>query len=133
MTTAADIMKLETEFWQSLVDGAPEKAAALLTDKAANAAMYGIHHFSPAEYLKMAKDGPAKLTSFSFSNEKVFFPAPDVAVATYEARQSFEMDGKAHEMACFDTTTWVKNNGRWLAAVHTESPRADSQSGPPSA
>ncbi|WP_423457216.1 nuclear transport factor 2 family protein [Ottowia sp. VDI28] len=123
MATKADIMKLETEFWQSLVDQAPEKAAALLTGEAANVAMYGIHHFSPAEYLKMAKDGPAKLTSFLFSNEKVFFPAPDVAVATYEARQSFEMNDTVHEMICFDTTTWVKSNGKWLAAVHTETPK----------
>ena len=53
MATSAEIMKLETEFWQSMVDQEPKKAAAMLTDEAANVAMFGIHHFSPSEYVKM--------------------------------------------------------------------------------
>ena len=128
MPSAAEIMKLEKKFWQAMVDQHPEEAAKLLTDEAANAAMFGIHHFSPDEYLEMAKQGPAKLKSFTFSDEKVIFPAPNVAVATYEANQTFEMDGKVHEMVCFDTTTWVERDGKWLAAVHTET---EKKSPPP--
>lgn len=128
MATSAEIMKLETAFWQSMVDREPKKAAAMLTDKAANVAMFGIHHFSPSEYVKMAEEGPARLTAFSFSDEQVMFPAPDVAVATYKVRQSFEMKGKPQEITCFDTTTWVNLDGKWLAAVHTETPE---QQGPP--
>lgn len=130
MTSAAEIMKLETEFWQSMVDGKPKKAAALLTDTATSVAMFGIHHFSPAEYIKMAEQGPAKVTAFSFSNEKVLFPTPDVAVATYEVVQNFEMDGEPQEMTCLDTTTWVRRDGRWLAAAHTETAKQDKQSRP---
>ncbi len=128
MAASAEIMKLETEFWQSMVDQEPRKAAAMLTDEAANVAMFGIHHFSPSEYVKMAEQGPARLTAFSFSDERVMFPAPDVAVATYKVKQSFEVNGKAHEMTCFDTTTWINRGGKWLAAVHTETPE---QQGPP--
>ncbi|WP_418126047.1 nuclear transport factor 2 family protein [Variovorax sp. 160MFSha2.1] len=120
MTTPSDIMKLEAEFWQSVVNGEPEKAAALLTEPAANVAMFGIHHFTPDEYIKMAKEGPAKLTAFTFSNEKVLFPSTEVAVATYEVSQSFEMNGKTQQMVCLDTTTWIKRGGKWLAVVHTE-------------
>jgi hypothetical protein len=122
MATAAEIMQLETSFWQSMVDQEPQKAAALLTEEAASVAMYGIHHFSPSEYVTMAEEGPAKLTTFSFSEEKVIFPTPDVAVATYKVDQSFEMDGEPQEMTCFDTTTWVNCGGRWLAVAHTETP-----------
>lgn len=129
MTTAADIMKLETEFWQSMMDQKPEKAAALLASQAANVALFGIHHFSPVEYIRMAREGPAKLTSFAFSNEKVIFPTPEVAIATYEVTQGFLMQGQAHETVCFDTTTWVRSDGRWLAAVHTETPRQKCEGG----
>lgn len=130
MTTAADIMKLETEFWQSLVDRKPEKASALLTGTATSVAMSGIHHFSPADYITMAEEGPAKLTGFSFSRENVLFPTPEVAVATYEVAQTIEMNGQRQEMVCLDTTTWVRRDGRWLAAVHTETLKQDKQSQP---
>lgn len=125
MTSSADIMKLESAFWQALVDGQPDKAAGMLTGEAVNVAMYGIHHFSPADYVRMAEQGPAKLTAFSFSNQRVMFPAPDVAIASYEVKQAFEMEGEPQEMVCFDTTTWVHRNGQWLAAAHTETPRQD--------
>lgn len=128
MTRAADIMKLETEFWQSMLDQEPEKAAALLTETATSVAMFGIHHFSPTEYIRMAKEGPAKITAFSFSNEKVIFPTPDVAVATYEVEQKFEMKGQPQEMVCLDTTTWVRVDGKWLAAAHTETAKQDKAS-----
>lgn len=128
MTRAADIMKLETEFWQSMLDQQPEKAAALLTETATSVAMFGIHHFSPAEYIAMAKKGPAKITAFSFSNENVLFPSADVAVATYEVAQKFEMNGQPQEMVCLDTTTWVRVDGRWLAAAHTETVKQDTSS-----
>ena len=103
-----------------MADQRPEQAAAMLAAEAVSVAMFGIHHFSPSEYLSMAQTDQTKLTIFEFSNEKVIFPIADVAVATYEVKQVFEMAGKSHEMICFDTTTWVKNNGRWLAAAHTE-------------
>jgi len=123
MSNAAEIMRLEEEFWQSMVDQEPEKAGRLLAEHAANVFALGIHHFSPAEYVKRAQEGPAKLTSFTFSNEKVFFPLPDVAVVTYEVVQAFEMNGQKQKMACFDTTTWVRSGGNWQAAVHTETPK----------
>lgn len=122
MTDASDIMELETAFWQSMVDQTPGKAAAMLTEEAANVAMYGIHHFSPSEYARMADEGPIKLTGFSFSDARVIFPHPDVAVATYKVTQRIEVDGASQEMTCFDTTTWVKDAGTWRAAVHTETP-----------
>ena len=95
MSSHIEIMKLEAEFWQAMADQRPEQAAALLAAEAVSVAMFGIHHFSPSEYLSMAQTGPAKLTFFEFSNEKVIFPIADVAVATYEVKQVFEMAGKA--------------------------------------
>ena len=69
----------------------------------------------------MALSGRARITSFEFFDERVIFPLPDVAVATYSARQSFTMDGRSHEMLVHDTTTWARKGGRWRACAHTES------------
>jgi uncharacterized protein DUF4440 len=122
MTTQKEIMDLERKFWQSIADMDVDTAAALLDEQSTSAGVQGIHYFDPAQYKAMALAGDARITSFEFFDEKVIFPIPDVAIASYKARQSFTMGGKSHEMVVYDTTTWVKKGGRWLASAHTETP-----------
>lgn len=122
MSTQEEIMGLERKFWQSMADMDVDTAAALLDEQSTSASGQGIHYFDPAQYKAMAVSGDARITSFEFSDEKVIFPTPDVAIASYKARQSFTMDGKSHEMVVYDTTTWVRKAGRWVASAHTETP-----------
>lgn len=128
MTTQGEIMELERRFWQSMVDMDVDAAAALLDEQSITAGGRGILRFGPAEYKAMALSGDARITSFELSEEKVIFPLPDVAIASYKARQSFTMGGKAHTMVVYDTTTWVRKGGRWLACAHTET---SAQQDPP--
>ena len=122
MATANEIMSLERRFWESIRDRDADAAAALLDDQSMSTSPWGIHHFDPAGYKAMAESGDAKLTSFEFSDEKVYFPLPDVAIASYRAEQSFTIGGEPREMTVYDTTTWVRKGGRWLATAHTETP-----------
>jgi hypothetical protein len=77
----------------------------------------------------MALSGDARITSFEFFEEKVIFPIPDVAIASYKAKQSFTMNGRSNDMIVYDTTTWVKKDGKWLASAHTETPEQQLPSG----
>lgn len=122
MTTQAEIMELERRFWQAMVDLDVDAAVALLDEPAMSANAHGIHRFTPAEYKAMALSGDTRVSSFEFFDEQVLFPAPDVAIASYRARQAFTAGGEHVEMLVYDTTTWVRKGGRWLAAMHTESP-----------
>lgn len=130
MTTQAEIMGLERKFWQSMVDMDIDTAVSLLDEQSTSAGARGIHYFDPAGYKEMARSGDARITSFEFFDERVVFPTPDVAIASYKARQSFTMDGQSHEMDVYDTTTWVRKGGKWVASAHTETPE---QKGPPGA
>lgn len=69
----------------------------------------------------MALADQARITFFRFSDERVVFPTPDVAIASYKANQSFTREGTSHDMTVYDTTTWVRKNGKWIASAHTES------------
>lgn len=130
MNTHKEIMGLERKFWQSMVDMDVDTAVSLLDEQSTAASARGIHHFDPSEYKAMALSGNARITSFEFSDEKVLFPTSGVAIATYKAKQCFTMDGKPYEMVVYDTTTWVKKNGRWVASAHTETPeQKDSPDG----
>jgi hypothetical protein len=126
MTKPDEIMALERKFWKSMMDMDLDAAVSLLAEQATAASAQGIHHFKPAEYKAMALSGDARITSFEFFDEKVIFPLPDVAIASYRAKQTFTMSGKTHEMVVYDTTTWVKQDGKWLASAHTETPEQKS-------
>lgn len=121
MATQDEIMELERRFWQSMKDMDIDTAVSLLDEQSASVSGWGIHHFGPAEYKAMAQSGGARITAFELFDERVIFPLPDVAVATYSAKQSFTLDGKRHDMVVHDTTTWVKKGSTWLASAHTES------------
>jgi hypothetical protein len=130
MATQDEIMALERKFWQAMMDMDVDTAVALLDEQSTAASARGIHHFDPAEYKTMALAGDARITSFEFFDERVIFPTPDVAIASYRAKQSFTMGGESHEMVVYDTTVWVKKGGKWVASAHTETPE---QKGPPGA
>lgn len=118
-----EVMAMERGFWQAMRDDDIDAAVDMLDAESASACAMGVRHFDPAGYRKMAEDGSMRLTGFEFADERVFFPVPDVAIVTYAVRQTFEIDGKAQVMEAYDTTTWVRKNGRWVAVLHTESPR----------
>ena len=126
MATQQDIMELERRFWQAMVEMDVDTAVSLLDDESVSVSGGGIHHFDPAQYRAMALAGNARITAFRFSEERVIFPTPDVAIASYKVDQSFTLDGTSHDMVVYDTTTWVRKDGRWKASAHTETPRQDA-------
>ncbi len=126
MTTQKNIMELERQFWQAIVDMDVDTAISLLDKESVSVSGWGIHHFSPAEYKEMPSSGDARVTAFKFSEERVIFPTPDVAIAAYKADQSITVSGKSQDMVVYDTTTWVRKNGTWVASVHTETVRQTS-------
>lgn len=129
MTTQDEIMVLEREFWQSMVDMDVDTAVSLLDEQSTAVSARGIHYFDPAEYKAMALSGAARITSFTFFDEKVIFPISDVAIASYKAKQSFTIGGRNHEMVVYDTTTWVRKRGKWVASAHTETPEQEDPPG----
>lgn len=128
MTAAAksEIERLERAFWQSMVDNDPKAATALLTDTALMASGHGAMSFDHAGYTKMATDPKHKLLSFELKDLEVLFPRGDVAIATYRVHQQVTMEGKKVEMDAVDSSTWVKVDGAWKCAAHTESQAAKS-------
>ena len=122
-----EIETLERAFWDALVAGEPEVATEMLTEPAVVVSGHGVTRFDHATYTRMASDDNHKLVDYTLSDMDVIFPRDDVAVATYHAEQSVEMDGKPLQMSVYDTSTWVKVDGKWRCVMHTESPAAKQQ------
>jgi ketosteroid isomerase-like protein len=125
MTTPnADIVALETRFWQAMVDDDADTAVELLCEPAVMVSSHGAFKFDHAGYRKMADQGPMVVTSFKFDDMQVVFPNDDTAVLTYKVTQGVAPRGKkdstSQEMN--DTSTWVREGGEWKCVMHTETP-----------
>lgn len=116
-----EIERLERAFWQSLEDGEPKVASAMLTDTALMVSSHGAMSFDPPTYEKMATDPQSRVLGWRFTDFDVLFPRDDVAIATYRAWQKFTHKGETVEQDVVDSSTWVRIDGQWKCAAHTES------------
>jgi hypothetical protein len=116
-----EIERLEHAFWQSMVDGKPAVATGMLSEPALMVSGHGAMQFDHAGYEKMARDDRHRLVDFTLSDMEVVFPRTDVAVATYRASQSMEMDGKPVKQEAVESSTWVRFHEGWKCVAHTES------------
>ena len=120
----SEIEGLEKSFWKSIADGKPDIATGMLTEPALMVSGHGATKFDHATYRKMADEGQHRLLDYKISDMEVVFPRDDVAVATYHVDQTMDVQGKPTKMEVYDTSTWVKVDGRWRCVLHTESPTA---------
>ena len=117
----AEIESLERAFWQSMVDNDPKVATGMLTEPALMVSGHGAMRFDHAGYEKMANDPRHRLLDYALSDMDVMFPTDDIAIATYRAHQKMEMEGRTMEQDVVDSSTWIKVDGAWKCAAHTES------------
>jgi ketosteroid isomerase-like protein len=120
-TRNAEIERLERAFWESLVQRDADTATRLLAPQALMVSSHGTMRFDPAQYTKMLQDPEHGLLEYSLSDMDVLFPSDDIAIATYRASQTMQMDGTPMQQDVVDSSTWVKVDGAWKCAAHTES------------
>ena len=125
MPTPSDtLIDLEKRFWQAIVDQDADAAIEMLTEPALMVSSHGAMKFDHAAYRRMAEKDSMVLTNFELSNMQVVFPNDSTAVLTYRAKQTMakrgERNGAVQEVN--DTSTWIKNCGRWQCVMHTETP-----------
>ncbi len=76
---------------------------------------------------------PRTHESANFKIEDVYFDpdvqirmlGSDAAVLAYTVRERLTVDGKSITMDAADASTWVRRNGQWKCALHTESIKGD--------
>ena len=121
MASKKNIIDLETKFWNAIRDEEAEVAIALMTDPCTLSGAHGVMPLSRDDYTRMAGDASWKLKDFKLDKVDVRFPAEDVAVIGYLIEEDMTVDGKSLKLNAAETSTWIRQGGKWLCAVHTES------------
>ena len=120
MPDSATIERLETEFWQSMVDKDADNAMTMIADECLITGPMGTMRSDPEDYKRMTEVGDWELDKFEFSDVQVIFPADDTAIIAYKVHQTGTMKDQPMDLNCADSTTWVRDGDEWKCALHTE-------------
>jgi uncharacterized protein (TIGR02246 family) len=123
--TERELIRLERRYWEALKDADAKTAAELSDDPCVIAGAQGAGRLDRASLSKMFATAQWKLESFELTRVEARVLTKDVGVVAYQVREALTVEGKRVDLDAANTSTWVRRDGRWVCAVHTESIAGD--------
>ena len=120
-----ELVDLENQFWQCMKDKDVEKALEMTNDPCIVTGAQGVGQIDKKTFAHLMETGTWVLHDFDIHDVKVQQLSDDVAIIGYKVREKLTVDGERLTMEASDASTWVKKDGRWVCALHTESVAGD--------
>src|SRR5213080_187036 len=111
------ITDLEKSAWEAYKNKQADAFKALMSKEYYGVYAEGVKNLD-AELADMAK---SDLRDYSFSDVKVVFPHPKMAVMTYKVKVQATAEGKDVSGTYNSGSVWIQQGGKWVGAFHTES------------
>ena len=125
-STEKEIIELERRYWQALKDNDMDTAIQLSDNPCIITGPQGVGSVDHKAMREMAASAPYKLNDFQLDKDmKVLVLNDDAAVVAYKVKEDFTVDGKRVVLEAAESSTWVRRNGRWVCALHTEALTGD--------
>jgi len=125
-TIEKDLLALETRFWKAIQDGDADAAMKLTDDACIVAGAQGVATLDRKGLAAMMQAPNYTLHEFEIDDDfQVRLVTDDVAVVAYKVWEKLTVDGKPVELDAADSSVWVRRNGTWVCALHTESIAGD--------
>jgi hypothetical protein len=118
---AKELLYLEKKFWKSIKDNDVDAALQLTYEPCIVTGAQGVARIDKKTFATMMATGEWTLHDFEIRDVQVQQLSDDVAIIGYKVHEELTVDGKPVILDAADASTWVKKNGRWLCALHTES------------
>lgn len=119
--TEEQIIALEKQYWQAIKERDCQTALALTDDPCIVTGAQGVAALDHETFEQMMKSESWKLDDFSISEPKVELIGDDIAIVAYKVHEEMTVDGKKVKLDAADASTWRRQNGSWVCALHTES------------
>jgi ketosteroid isomerase-like protein len=116
-----EILDLETSFWNSMKDKDVGAALQLAADPCIVTGPQGVSTIDKETFTKMMSTAKWDLRDFTIDDVQVQQLGEDVAIIGYKVHEDITVDGSRLAIEAADSSTWVRQNGSWLCAMHTES------------
>ncbi|MGZ3693822.1 MAG: nuclear transport factor 2 family protein [Bdellovibrionota bacterium] len=120
---AKELIGLEKKYWQAMQDHNLSAALELTDFPCLVAGPQGARLVHINQFKKMFASHKDSTMHVTFNGEpEVRMLNENSAIIAYKVRSETHSKGKVQTVEAVDTSTWVKRDGEWACAHHTETP-----------
>lgn len=123
--TEKELLDLENRYWRAIKEKDVNAMLAFTEFPCLVTGAMGVGLIDRENFMKMMKDPKCALHDFKVKKAEVRALKDDVACVAYEVHEDMTVDGKKVSMEATDSSVWVRRDGRWLCAMHTETVKGD--------
>jgi uncharacterized protein (TIGR02246 family) len=122
-----ELLEVERRFWNAIQQKDAQGTARMTDDGCIVVGAQGLAAIDRKTMAKMTEEGKWELHEYSFDeqNAQVRFLNDDVAIVAYRVNERLEVDGRTLPIEANDSSVWVRRDGEWRCALHTESLAGD--------
>ncbi|HEX6317172.1 MAG TPA: nuclear transport factor 2 family protein [Gemmatimonadaceae bacterium] len=130
MSSTASVRELldhERRFWNAMKDKDGEAASEMTNDACIVVGAQGVSTIDPPTMARLTREGEWELKRYTFdeSTAQVQFLNDEIALVAYKVNERLTVDGKPLTLEANDASVWVRKDGEWRCAMHTESLAGD--------
>ncbi len=122
-----ELRDLESRYWDAIQHKDGATLTDLTDDTCISVGAQGVRQLDAAQLGTMLDQANYELQHFEIADRQyqVRQIADDVVILAYEVHEDIVVDGTPESLDAFDASVWVRRNGAWKCALHTESLRGD--------
>ena len=119
----SEILQLEKRYWDALKAQDIDAMQALTADPCLVVGPQGATLVDQKQFREIWEQDDWRVRSFTIDDRSASVRpiGSDAAVLAYSIKEELEHQGKPQTLDAFDTSVWVRENGQWKCAAHTES------------
>jgi ketosteroid isomerase-like protein len=116
----AKLLDYEKQYWQAIKDRDVPAAMRLTDDPCIITGAQGVARITRTAFAGMLQAGGWTLHEFTLSDMQLRLLGDDVAIIAYKVKELLTVDGKSLTVEAADSSTWIRREGQWMCALHTE-------------
>ena len=120
-----ELVQLEKRYWQAMKEKDVDAAMRLTDDPCIITGAQGIARIDHETFKGMMTGAEWSLNDYDVSDVQVRLLSDDVAIVAYKVAENLTVEGKPVKLEAADSSTWVRRDGRWVCALHTEAITGD--------
>ena len=121
----SELLDLEREYWQAMKDKDAETASRLTDYPCIVAGAHGVAALDEKTMSSMLNGASWSMDDFDLDDVQVRMLSDDIAILAYKVREKLTVEGEPVALEAADASVWVRRDGRWRCALHTESLSGD--------
>ena len=117
-----ELLNLEQKYWNAICKNDSTTAAALSDDTCLVVGAQGVSELRRSMLKELMNNATYELEDFAIEDVHMHPLTDDIVALAYKVREQLSVNGKPVALEAFDSSIWQRRDGRWVCAVHTESP-----------